>query len=226
MALTQKEMIHSLSKLLKWLEQESKWGTNSGELKFITGRIGEIYTAIMTNGKMATKTNQPGYDVIANNGDCISVKTTTSEKGTHHFNFNASTLDSVDRVIIVYVDTEKLNIEIIYDAVIEEAKKLMIPTKNGKDKVISQSKILKKSKIDKSENETIIEVKYKQFTVQKLENGSIKLFEYFEEVEIVKPVLRMIARQIGVDTTNINGNELNTRTLGSNVIKELLKETK
>lgn len=157
MALTQKEMIHSLSKLLKWLEQESKWGTNRGELKFITGRIGEIYAAIMTNGKMATKTNQPGYDVIANNGDCISVKTTTSEKGTHHFNFNASTLDSVDRVIIVYVDTEKLNIEIIYDAVIEEAKKLMIPAKSGKDKVISQSKILKKSKIHKSENETIIE---------------------------------------------------------------------
>lgn len=124
------------------------------------------------------------------------------------------------------MDTEKLNIEIIYDAVIEEAKKLMIPAKSGKDKVISQSKILKKSKIHKSENETIIEVKYKQFTVQKLENGSIKLFENFEEVEIVKPVLRMIARQIGVDTTNINGNELNTRTLGNNVIKELLKETK
>ena len=102
----------------------------------------------------------------------------------------------------------------------------MIPAKSGKDKVISQSKILKKSKIHKSENETIIEVKYKQFTVQKLENGSIKLFENFEEVEIVKPVLRMIARQIGVDTTNINGNELNTRTLGNNVIKELLKETK
>lgn len=40
MIITPKDMIHSLSKLLDWLEQESNWGTNKGELRFITGRIG------------------------------------------------------------------------------------------------------------------------------------------------------------------------------------------
>lgn len=58
MGLTPKDMISSLSKLLDWLEQESNWGTNNGEFRFITGRIGEIYTAIMTNGSMAIETNQ------------------------------------------------------------------------------------------------------------------------------------------------------------------------
>lgn len=43
-------MINSLSHLLDWLEREKNWGTNRGELKFITGRIGELYAAIMTNG--------------------------------------------------------------------------------------------------------------------------------------------------------------------------------
>lgn len=45
-SLTQKYILSSLSKLLDWLEQEKSWGTNSGELKFITGRIGELYAAL------------------------------------------------------------------------------------------------------------------------------------------------------------------------------------
>lgn len=76
-SLTQKDMLNSLSKLLDWIEQEKSWGTNSGELKFITGRIGELYTAIMTNEILAIETIQKGYDTVAESDEHISVKSTT-----------------------------------------------------------------------------------------------------------------------------------------------------
>ena len=169
MSITQKDMIHSLSKLLDWLEQESNWGTNAGELRFITGRIGELYTAIMTNGQMATETNQEGYDVVSESGERISVKATTRKSGSHQFRFNSNTLSKVDRIVLVYVNVEDLEVQIVYDGLINEAKKLMVDTKDGRDKSISQSKVLKNSTIE-TRSVVMQETEYKNYTVQKLES--------------------------------------------------------
>lgn len=223
MLITQKDMIHSLSKLLDWLEQESNWGTNAGELRFITGRIGELYTAIMTNGQMATETNQKGYDVVSESGERISVKATTRKSGSHQFRFNSKTLTKVDRIVLVYVNAEDLEVQIIYDGLINEAKKLMVDTKDGRDKSISQSKVLKNSTI---EIRSIImqETEYKNYKVQKLESGTIRVIHEGNEVPVVKPILREIAKEIGVDINNGNGNLKTTRVLGNDVIRQLIKE--
>lgn len=220
MGLIQKDMINSLSKLLDWLEQENSWGTNRGELKFITGRIGELYTAIMTNGEMAIETNQKGYDVVSEIGERISVKSTTSNKGTHHFTFNNSTLDNVDRVIIVYVDVEEVTVQIIYDELIEDARKLMIDGLDEK-KIISQSKILKKNSIQNKEIIVLKEVTFNSYIVKKLESGSIKIVKGNQEITPVKPTLRKIANEIGVSIVNSNGNDKTTRGLGNDVISQL-----
>ncbi|MGY3703310.1 hypothetical protein BW731_02265 [Vagococcus martis] len=211
----------SSSNLLCWLEQETNWGTNRGELTFITGRLGELYTAIMTNGEMASKTNQEGYDVVSEQGEHISVKSTTSNKGTHHFRFNKTTLNKVDRVVIVYINVEELTIQIIYDAPIEEAKQLMVETSDGSQYNLSQSKLLTKSKSNKIKKVVMDDVHYELFTIQKLESGTIVLLENGKEVTPVKPVLRKIAQKMGVDINNGNGNLKTTRGLGNDIIKQL-----
>lgn len=221
MSLTQKDMLSSLSKLLDWLEQEKSWGTNSGELKFITGRIGELYTAIMTNGMMAIETNQKGYDVVAESGEHISVKSTTRDAGSHQFRFNKSTLDEVDRVVLVYVNVEEIEVQIIYDAKIDDAMKLMVDVKGGNEKSISQSKIRRDmKKIDRTPI-VVRAIKYDDYLVNQLESGTILITKNRVNISPVKPILREIARTIGVDINNGKGNEKNTRTLGNDVINQL-----
>ncbi len=50
---------------MSWLERELNWGVPITELRHLTGRIGELYSALITNGQMATEVNQSGYDVVS-----------------------------------------------------------------------------------------------------------------------------------------------------------------
>lgn len=43
------------------------------ELRPLTGRIGELYVAMITRGQMALATNQKGGDVVSALGERISV---------------------------------------------------------------------------------------------------------------------------------------------------------
>jgi hypothetical protein len=172
---------------------------------------------------MATETNQEGYDVVSETGERISVKAITRKSGSHQFRFNSNTLSKVDRIVLVYVNIEDLEVQIVYDGLINEAKKLMVDTKDGRDKSISQSKVLKNSTI-KTRSIVMQETEYKNYTVQKLESGTIRVIHEGNEVPIVKPVLREIAKEIGVDINNGNGNLKTTRVLGNDVIRQLIKE--
>ncbi len=75
MPLTQVQVIQSLGEALSWFERELAWGVAPGELRHLTGRIGELYAAMITRGQMALDTNQRGYDVISAENERISVKT-------------------------------------------------------------------------------------------------------------------------------------------------------
>lgn len=46
-----------------WLEKELSWDVPATELRHLTGRIGELYTALITNGRMATEVNQAWYAI-------------------------------------------------------------------------------------------------------------------------------------------------------------------
>lgn len=58
--LSQVQIIQSLAEALSWFEKELNWGVSPGELNHLTGRIGELYAAMMTRGQMALDTNQRG----------------------------------------------------------------------------------------------------------------------------------------------------------------------
>ncbi|MHC5374511.1 DUF6998 domain-containing protein [Enterococcus sp. LJL120] len=221
MSISQKDMIHSLSNLLSWLEQENNWGTNKGELKFIIGRLGEVYTAIMTNGQMAEQTNQKGYDVVSEDNERISVKTTASLQAGRHFSFNRNTLVVVDRVVLVYVDIDELTVRIIYDEPIEVAEKLMAPSTDQKQSIISMSKVMDNVKRQEKRPVIINSATYKQFQINRFENGKIELLKANVSQTPVKPHLREIAKEIGVDINNSKSNLKNTQVLGWDIIKQL-----
>src|SRR4029079_3312568 len=72
----------------------------------LTGRIGELYAAMITRGQMALETNQRGYDVVSALNERISVKTITTST---HVSFNSATFEFVDRVIILRVNVDQEN---------------------------------------------------------------------------------------------------------------------
>ena len=101
--LTQVQIIQSLAEALAWFEKELSWGVAPAELNHLTGRIGELYAAMITRGQMALETNQRGYDVVSSSNERISVKTVTTSS---HVSFNASTFEYVDRVIVLRVNVD------------------------------------------------------------------------------------------------------------------------
>ncbi|MBQ4832585.1 hypothetical protein J8L70_04960 [Pseudoalteromonas sp. MMG010] len=116
MALSQMQIIQSLGEAMSWLERELSWGVPATELRHLTGTIGELYTALITNGRMATEVNQAGYDVVSGTGERISVKTTGRMHTSGHISFNTNTLELVDRIIILRVNTDEMQFETLLDA--------------------------------------------------------------------------------------------------------------
>jgi len=219
MALTQMQIIQSLGDAMSWFQRELEWDVAPGELRHLCGRIGELYAALITNGQMASGTNQKGYDVVSKEGERISVKTTTMLGNGGHVSFNPRTLELVDRVIILRVNTEEMQVETLLDAGIADAKLLMRDVA-GEGMAISLSK-LARSNVARAAIETVHEVVYKGIVIRELESGTIEADQHGQPILPVKRLLRMLARELSVSIVNGNGNELNTRQLGTLVIKTI-----
>lgn len=217
MALTQMQLIQSLGEAMSWLERELQWGVPPTELRHLCGRIGELYAALITNGRMADAINQHGYDVVSAQGERISVKTTAKMDGGGHVAFNPNSLAQVDRVIVLRVNTEEMQIETLLDAPVADAIALMAPEGEGK-RVISHSRLVKKSK-PRSEIKTTDEVTYNGYRIRELESGTIEVEKDGVVVTPAKPALRELAVQLNIPLLNTNCNPLNTRQLGSQIIK-------
>lgn len=219
MALTQMQLIQSLGEAMNWLERELQWGVPPTELRHLCGRIGELYAALITNGRMADAVNQQGYDVVSAQGERISVKTTAMMGSNGHVAFNPNSLAQVDRVIVLRVNTEEMQVETLLDASVADAFTLMAPEGNGK-RTLSLSRLVKKSK-PRSEIKITNEVMYKGYTVRELESGSIEVEKDGAVVSPAKAVLRELATQLSIPLLNTNGNSFNTRQLGNHVIKSV-----
>lgn len=221
MALTQMQIIQSLGEAMSWLERELSWDVPPTELRHLTGRIGELYAALITNGRMATEVNQAGYDVVSSTGERVSVKTTAKMNTSGHISFNTNTIELVDRIIILRINTEEMQIETLLDTPVAEAKLLMNIGPTGKS-TIAVSKLLS-SPVLKRNLLKVKEVQWQNYKIVELENGSIEVVLNEELVSPSKPYLREIANKLGVSILNGNGNPLNTRQLGSMLIKELAR---
>ncbi len=219
MALTQMQLIQSLGEAMAWFERELHWGVPPTELRHLCGRIGELYAAMITNGQMATSVNQHGYDVVSAHGERISVKTTATMEGVGQVSFNPRTLHQVDRVMILRVNTEEMQVEILLDTSVEEALGLMGPEAQGK-RPLSLRRLLKAPRPE-SELATVSAVLYGEYNVQELESGTIVVERNGIPVKPAKPALREIASALNIPLINSNGNPLNTRQLGSQVIQNV-----
>jgi hypothetical protein len=219
MALTQMQIIQSLGEAMAWFEREISWGVPPTELRHLCGRIGELYAALITNGQMATEVNQKGYDVVSAEGERISVKTTASMGNKTTISFNINTLIYVDRVIVLRINTEEMQIETILNEPIAEAKKHMTPENNNKC-TLSMSRLATNPSF-RENIPSIKEVKFNEYTIRELETGTIEVEYNNNNITPAKPVLRNIATQLNIGIINSNGNAFNTRQLGSQIIKTI-----
>lgn len=220
MALTQMQIIQSLGEAMAWFEKEVGWGVPPTELRHLSGRIGELYVALITNGQMANEVNQKGYDVVSGGGERISVKTTTIMDATGQFTFNLNTLDKVDRIIILRINTEEMQIETLLDNPKEIAVKLFSsPNAYGKAS-IPLSKLIKKPQL-RRDLAKVKSANFLTYKIDELENGSIVVTHNGENISPIKPALRELAKKINLSILNRNGNPYNTRQLGGALIKEI-----
>lgn len=220
MALNQMQTIQSLGNNLAMLQQEVEtFGVSATETRHLVGRIGELYACVITNGQMAPNTNEKGYDVISNNGERISVKTTATTTTSGGATFNLKTLEYVDRVMIMRIN-EDLEIEVLFDASTEEAKGLM---HNG---TIAYSKLLGtgRNNINLDKIPIVKEVEYGGYKLVEYENGSITVHEQGKMISPAKPILRDLSVTLNLPIVNSNGNQHNTRTLGSLVINSVINQ--
>jgi len=219
MALTQIQIIQSLGEAMSWFERELSWGCQATELRHLVGRIGELYAALITNGQMALEVNQKGYDVVSASGERVSVKTTgTLSDANRMVSFNPETIKHVDRVMILRINSDEMQVETLLDLPVDEAKKLM--TKQAKKLIINLSKISKKAKA-KSTLKTVKCAVYNEYEIKELENGSIEIETEGGIVPKSMPMLLKIAESLKLQVLNGNGTPLNTRQLGSNIIRHL-----
>ncbi|MBB1350961.1 MULTISPECIES: DUF6998 domain-containing protein [unclassified Pseudoalteromonas] len=220
MALTQMQIIQSLGEAMSWLERELSWDVPATELRHLTGRIGELYAALITNGRMATEVNQAGYDVVSSTGERISVKTTGRMHTGGHISFNTNTLELVDRIIILRINTDEMQVETLLDMPVEQARLLMSDAATGKS-CITMSKLINPP-VKPRVLLNVKEATWNNYKLVELESGTIEVFLNDELVTPSKRYLRDIAKELGVSILNGNGNPFNTRQLGSVLIKELL----
>lgn len=216
MALTQMQLIQSLGEAMTWFERELNWGVAPTELRHLCGRIGELYAALISNGQLAPEVNQRGYDVVSATGERISVKTTAMMGTSGHVSFNLNSLEFVDRVLILRMNTEEMQIEVLLDAAIKDVLPLLSQAAGN----IALSKLINRTKFARQIS-VANEVNFENFVVRELESGAIELECDGAKIQPVKPALKELARHLNVGLLNNSGNEFNTRQLGTQIIRSI-----
>lgn len=219
MALTQMQLIQSLGEAMAWFERELTWGVEPTELRHLCGRIGELYAALIANGQLAPEVNQRGYDVMSGTGERISVKTTAMMGSSGHVSFNSNSLEFVDRVMILRMNTAEMQIDVLLDAPIREVLPLLSQPQAGKRTLALSRLVGKPTSVREAPIAT--EVSFGSYIVRELETGTIEVERDGVAVLPVKPALRELAMQLNLGLLNGRGNEFNTRQLGTQIIQSI-----
>jgi hypothetical protein len=117
---------------------------------------------------------------------------------------------------------EDLEIEVLLDASTEKAKELM---HNG---TIAYSKLLGtgRNNINLDKIPVVKEVEYRGYKIVEYENGTITVHEQGKMISPAKPILRELAATLNLPIINGNGNQYNTRTLGSLLMSAVISNKK
>lgn len=218
MALSQVQIIQSLGEALAWFEKELAWGVEPAQLGHLTGRIGELYAAMMTRGQMALATNQHGYDVVGADNERISVKTITSST---HVSFRKSTFHHVDRILIFRINVVEgeASIEELLDCRAQDFPG--VAAEGGTEFVFRVRAGASRTRHALDEMVVTSEARHGLYRILQYENGTI-IVELDGQVQpLAKPALREIASSLGISLLNANGNVRNTRQLGTEILTAL-----
>ena len=169
MQLSQVQIIQSLGEALAWFQKELGWGVEAAELRHLTGRIGELYAAMITRGQMALETNQRGYDVVSADNERISVKTITSSS---HVAFRKSTFPEVDRVMIlrINVDETEASIETVFDG---PATEVLARCKDAGGDLQFSFRTTSSPRRPLKELKILAQARWGMYSVSQYENGTI-----------------------------------------------------
>ncbi len=119
--------------------------------------------------------------------------------------------------MILRVNTEEMQIEMLFNGGVSEAINLMgVENSQGKYS-ISLSKLVRTPK-PASQLKAIRVAEYGNRKIRELENGSIEVYVNGELSPVAKPELRTLASELKLGILNSNGNPYNTRQLGALVI--------
>ncbi|MGJ4859495.1 hypothetical protein ACN6KF_005522 [Labrys sp. La1] len=219
--LSQTQIIRALADALSWFEREITWGVSPSEMRALTGRIGELYAAMITRGQMALASNQRGYDVVSAEGHRISVKTITSSS---HVSFRTSTFGEVDRVLILRVNVdpeEGISIEELLDKPAAEARALCREAE-GLFRYLIGHPDNSGDNVERGDLRITARATYEGYEIVRYENAAIRILRDGVPLDInVKGFLRPIALDLGLPLERDSGVRLNTQQLGANVIRAL-----
>lgn len=112
-----------------------------------------------------------------------------------------------------------VQVETLLNSTSSEAIEFMGPEKNGK-RSLALSKLTKTPK-DKADIKSVKEVEFQGYLIRELETGTIEVEQNSVLISPAKPALRSLAKILNVNLLNSNGNLLNTRQLGSQLIKTI-----
>jgi hypothetical protein len=114
------------------------FGVKPTELRHLLGRLGEFHCVKEVKGSLPKATNQPGYDVIAQNGKKISVKTTAQKSG--FVSIADGTKDLADELMLVQYADGKLST--VYHGCIQAAWDKARPFRSTRELEISVARTL------------------------------------------------------------------------------------
>lgn len=117
---------------------------------------------------------------------------------------------------------EDLEIEVLLDVSTDEAKLLMHKGTIAYSKLFGTGR----NKINLDKISIVSEVEYKGYKIVEYENGSITVHQQGKMIAPAKPILRELAAPLNIPIQNGNGNQHNTRTLGSLVVKAVIDQQK
>ena len=215
--LSQVQIIRSLGEALAWFEKELAWGVQPAQLGHLTGRIGELYAAMITRGQMALATNQHGYDVVSADNERISVKTVTT---SNHVSFRKSTHQHVDRVIVLRLNVEEseASIEELLDCRVDRLSEHVVESAAD---FTYRLRGRPRDPLPINDLAIVAEAVAGDTRIVQYESGTIAIEEDGQPLAPVLPVLKKIATNVGVSLLNSAGGPKNTRQLGAEIIAVL-----
>ena len=120
-------------------------------------------------------------------------------------------------MLIRLIKLIEMQIETLLDTPLAAALELMSSERNGR-RDLALSKLLKPKRPNIA---TVTSVTFEGYTIRELESGTIEVEQFGQPVLPAKPVLRELAMRLNIPILNGNGNALNTRSLGSLIIKSI-----